>query len=134
LAVKEHPYYQPKGTLKFDLAKAKASVAKYTAATGKSLDVVVPINTTAESLKGAQALCKMMEAAGMKCTGINPDSGLVEIIELPDHPYFLAAQFHPEYKSTVMNPHPLFVSFVKAAKEYHTQHASETSRMADAHN
>ncbi len=74
------------------------------------------------------------EAAGMKCTGINPDSGLVEIIELPDHPYFLAAQFHPEYKSTVMNPHPLFVSFVKAAKEYHSLHVSETSRLADAHN
>jgi len=74
------------------------------------------------------------EAAGMKCTGINPDSGLVEIIELPDHPYFLAAQFHPEYKSTVMNPHPLFVSFVKAVKEYHAMHASQTSRLADANN
>ena len=72
LAVKEHPYYQPKGTLKFDLAKAKASVAKYTATTGKSLDIVVPINTTAESLKGAQAICKMMEAAGMKCTIMSP--------------------------------------------------------------
>jgi len=76
---------------------------------------------------------QQFENAGMQCTGINPDSGLVEIIELPNHPYFLAAQFHPEYKSTVMNPHPLFVSFVKAAKEYHAQHASETSRMADAH-
>ena len=62
------------------------------------------------------------EAAGMKCTGINPDSGLVEIVELPDHPYFLAAQFHPEYKSTVMNPHPLFVSFIQAAKVYHEAH------------
>jgi ABC-type transport system substrate-binding protein len=72
LAVKEHPYYQPKGTLKFDLAKAKASVAKYTATTGKSLDVVVPINTTAESLKTAQAICKMMEAAGMKCSISSP--------------------------------------------------------------
>jgi CTP synthase len=74
------------------------------------------------------------EQAGMKCTGINPDSGLVEIIELPEHPYFVAAQFHPEYKSTVMNPHPLFVSFVKAAKEYHSLHVSETSSLADAHN
>jgi CTP synthase len=74
------------------------------------------------------------ENAGMKCTGINPDSGLVEIIELPEHPYFVAAQFHPEYKSTVMNPHPLFVSFVKAAKEYHSLHVSETSSLADAHN
>lgn len=60
----------------------------------------------------------IFEKAGFKCTGINPDSGLVEIIELDNHPYFVAAQFHPEYKSTVMNPAPLFVSFVKAAKEY----------------
>ena len=77
---------------------------------------------------------QQFENAGMQCTGINPDSGLVEIIELTNHPYFLAAQFHPEYKSTVMNPHPLFVSFVKAVKEYHALHASETSRLADAHN
>lgn len=58
---------------------------------------------------------EMYEKAGFKATGINPDSNLVEIIELDNHPYFVAAQFHPEYKSTVMNPHPLFVSFVKAA-------------------
>jgi len=58
------------------------------------------------------------EKAGLKCVGINPDSNLVEIIELDNHPYYVAAQFHPEYKSTVMNPHPLFVSFVKAAKKY----------------
>jgi CTP synthase len=61
---------------------------------------------------------EQFEKAGLKCVGINPDSNLVEIIELENHPYFLAAQFHPEYKSTVMNPHPLFVSFVKAAKKY----------------
>lgn len=60
---------------------------------------------------------EMFEKAGFKATGINPDSGLVEIIEIENHPYFLASQFHPEYKSTVMNPHPLFVSFVKAAME-----------------
>jgi CTP synthase len=66
------------------------------------------------------------EAAGMRCTGINPDSGLVEIIELSDHPYFLAAQFHPEYKSTVMNPHPLFVSFVQASKVYHEAHHAKS--------
>jgi CTP synthase len=58
------------------------------------------------------------EKAGFRATGINPDSGLVEIIELDNHPYFVASQFHPEYKSTVMNPHPLFVSFVKAAIEF----------------
>tara|TARA_B110000438_G_C15793984_1_gene642026 strand:+ start:95 stop:1702 length:1608 start_codon:yes stop_codon:yes gene_type:complete len=55
------------------------------------------------------------EAAGMKATGINPQTGLVEIVEIPKHPWFVGVQFHPEYKSTVANPHPLFVSFVKAA-------------------
>jgi len=53
--------------------------------------------------------------AGMMPSGINPDSGLVEIIEIPEHKWFVGVQFHPEYKSTVVNPHPLFVSFVKAA-------------------
>lgn len=55
------------------------------------------------------------ENAGMIFSGVNPDTKLVEIIELPNHPFFVAAQYHPEYKSTVANPHPLFVSFVKAA-------------------
>ncbi|MCC5918448.1 MAG: CTP synthase [Cryomorphaceae bacterium] len=58
------------------------------------------------------------EAGGMKATGFNPDTGLVEIIEIPDHPWFLGAQFHPEYKSTVTNPHPLFISFIAAAIEF----------------
>ncbi|MDZ4752700.1 MAG: CTP synthase [Flavobacteriales bacterium] len=58
------------------------------------------------------------EKAGLKCTGHNPESGLVEIVEIPDHPWFVAGQFHPEYKSTVANPHPLFVAFVKAVLEY----------------
>ncbi|QFZ55289.1 CTP synthase [Oceanihabitans sp. IOP_32] len=60
-----------------------------------------------------------MEAAGMKATGINPDTGLVEIIEIQDHPWFIGVQYHPEYKSTVANPHPLFVAFVKAALNHH---------------
>ncbi len=55
------------------------------------------------------------EAAGMKCTGINPESGLVEIVEIPALKWFVGTQFHPEYSSTVLNPHPLFLSFVKAA-------------------
>lgn len=55
------------------------------------------------------------ENAGLKCMGMNPDTGLVEVVEIPSHPFFVAAQYHPEYKSTVMNPHPLFVAFVKAA-------------------
>ncbi len=54
------------------------------------------------------------QAHGMKATGFNPDTGLVEIVEIPDHPWFVGVQFHPEYKSTVINPHPLFVDFVKS--------------------
>lgn len=55
---------------------------------------------------------------GMKATGLNPNSGLVEIVEIENHPHFIGAQFHPELKSTVANPHPLFISFVKAAIKY----------------
>jgi CTP synthase len=59
-----------------------------------------------------------IEAAGMIATGLNPETGLVEIIEIPDHPWFVGVQYHPEYKSTVANPHPLFVAFVRAAYKY----------------
>jgi CTP synthase len=55
------------------------------------------------------------EKAGMIASGINPENNLVEIVELKDHPFFVAGQFHPELKSTVANPHPLFVNFVAAA-------------------
>lgn len=58
------------------------------------------------------------EKGGMIPTGINPDTDLVEIVELKGHPYFVGVQFHPELKSTVENPHPLFVSFVRAALEH----------------
>ncbi|WP_205503199.1 CTP synthase [Rufibacter psychrotolerans] len=58
------------------------------------------------------------EEAGMHATGVNPDTGLVEVIELQHHPWFVAAQYHPELKSTVLNPHPLFVRFIKAAITY----------------
>lgn len=54
---------------------------------------------------------------GLVLSGVNPDTDLVEIIELPTHPFFIGVQFHPELKSTVINPHPLFVNFVKAALE-----------------
>ena len=58
---------------------------------------------------------KQLEEAGLKATGINSKTGLVEIVEIPDHPWFIGVQYHPEYRSTVANPHPLFVGFVKAA-------------------
>lgn len=55
------------------------------------------------------------ENNGMKCTGKNAENDLVEIVEIPSHPFFVGVQFHPEYKSTVANPHPLFVAFTQAA-------------------
>jgi CTP synthase len=55
------------------------------------------------------------EKAGMIPTGKNPETGLVEVVELENHPWFVGAQFHPEYKSTVAKPHPLFVAFIDAA-------------------
>jgi CTP synthase len=58
------------------------------------------------------------EEAGMIAVGKHPEADLVEIIEVPTHPFFIASQFHPEYKSTVENPHPLFVSFIEAANKY----------------
>ena len=58
---------------------------------------------------------EQIENAGLRATGVNPDSGLVEVVELKDHPWFVGVQYHPELKSTVLNPHPLFVKFVEAA-------------------
>jgi CTP synthase len=68
------------------------------------------------------------ENAGFRASGINPDSQLVEIMELEDHPWFIGVQFHPEYRSNVLNPHPLFVHFVKAA----LQHSGSTKKKAVA--
>ena len=59
-----------------------------------------------------------LEAAGMQSTGFNPETNLVEIVEIPTHPWFVGVQYHPEYKSTVANPHPLFVAFVAAALKH----------------
>lgn len=86
-------------------------------------------NSLAEKVYGAQLISERhrhrfefnnaykeaFEKAGMTAGGINPDSGLVEIVEIADHPWFMGVQFHPEYKSTVANPHPLFIGFVNAA-------------------
>ncbi len=58
------------------------------------------------------------EKAGMKAVGKNPKTGLVEVVEIENHPFYVGAQYHPELKSTVENPHPLFVSFIKAAMDY----------------
>ena len=64
------------------------------------------------------AYLEQFEKAGMIASGKNPDTGLVEIIELQDHPFFIGVQYHPELKSTVENPQPIFVEFIKAAKVF----------------
>lgn len=58
---------------------------------------------------------EQFEAAGMKCTGINPETNLVEVVEIPELKWFVGVQYHPEYNSTVVKPNPLFLNFVKAA-------------------
>jgi CTP synthase len=57
----------------------------------------------------------ILKSKGLIFSGLNPDTNLVEIIELENHPWFLGVQFHPEYKSTALNPHPVFISFVEAS-------------------
>ncbi|OQA35352.1 MAG: CTP synthase [Acidobacteria bacterium ADurb.Bin340] len=59
-----------------------------------------------------------LEAAGLAFTGLSPDGTFVEIVEVPDHPYYLGCQFHPEFKSKPLAPHPLFTAFVKASAEH----------------
>ncbi len=62
-----------------------------------------------------------MESKGLKASGRNPQTGLVEVVEIPSHPFFIATQFHPEYKSTPECPQPIFVAFVAAAVKYKNQ-------------
>lgn len=66
-----------------------------------------------------------MQEGGLKATGRNPETGLVEIVEIPTHPFFIGVQFHPEYKSTPEKPQPIFVAFVKAAMEFRKQRSEE---------
>ncbi|HBD42694.1 MAG TPA: hypothetical protein DC011_03190, partial [Bacteroidetes bacterium] len=61
-----------------------------------------------------------LEKVGLRATGVNPSRNLVEIVEFQDHPWFVGVQFHPELKSTVSKPHPLFVDFVSASLAYST--------------
>ena len=67
---------------------------------------------------------EVFEKGTLKVSGVNPETGLVEIVENLDHPWFVGVQFHPEYKSTVSNPHPLFVAFIKAGIDYLSQQQS----------
>jgi CTP synthase len=66
------------------------------------------------------AYLDILEKAGIAFSGVSPDKELVEIIELKDHPWFLGCQFHPEFRSKPMDPHPLFREFIKAALRYGT--------------
>ena len=67
---------------------------------------------------------EVFEKGALKASGVNPETSLVEIVEHQDHPWFVGVQFHPEYKSTVSNPHPLFVAFIKASIDYLSQQQS----------
>ena len=71
------------------------------------------------------AYLQQFETAGMIATGINPETGLVEVLEVKNHPWFVAVMYNPEYKSTVSTPAPLFVAFVAAAMEYQKQNKAE---------
>lgn len=68
--------------------------------------------------------------AGMIASGVNPDTGLVEIMELPNHPFFIGVQYHPELKSTVENPAPLFVHFIAAAKKYNDKESRDNKTIS----
>ena len=93
------------------------------AATAYGADTVVERHRHRYEFNGAYQ--SQFEAAGMVATGINPETGLVEVLEVKNHPWFVAVLFNPEYKSTVSTPAPLFVAFVAAAMEYQKQNVAE---------
>ena len=72
-----------------------------------------------------------IETAGLIATGINPATNLVEIVELDNHPWFVGVQFHPELKSTVEKPHPLFVSFIEACAKHKLKKTAKTVDVAN---
>ena len=77
-------------------------------------DWIIDINLRG-AIRGVTAFLPALEAAGLRVSGVNPERGLAEIVELPGHPFFLAVQFHPEFRSRPDRPHPLFAGFVRAA-------------------
>jgi CTP synthase len=98
-------------------------------------DCVLTNNTLTKKLYGKQKISerhrhryeynnfyrKDLEKAGMVVAGTSPDGKLVEIIELPNHPFFVGTQFHPELKSRPLDPHPLFMGFIAAASKQKTE-------------
>ena len=75
-------------------------------------------SVTATATSSTTTTWSSSRPAGMKAVGVNPDTNLVEVVEIENHPWFVGTQYHPEYKSTVLSPSPLFVAFVKAALAY----------------
>ena len=71
---------------------------------------------------------EQFEQAGMKCVGENPQTHLVEVIEMPDKRWYIGTQYHPEYSSTVLNPHPLFMDFIRAAIDYQNQNTANQAK------
>jgi CTP synthase len=73
---------------------------------------------------------KEFEDAGFIASGINPDNNLVEIMELNGHTFYIGVQFHPEYSSTVMKPHPLFIQFVRSSLDHSAEHGKKQEILA----
>jgi len=74
----------------------------------------------------------LLQEAGVVVSGRSPDGKFVEIVEIPNHPWFLGCQFHPEYRSRPTDPHPLFVSYIRAAVEQKERNAAQSVRTGDA--
>ncbi len=76
------------------------------------------------------AFREVLTEYGMRCTGLSPNGSLVEMVELTDHPWFIGCQFHPELRSRPTRPHPLFASFVRAARDYHRTRSTSAEPLA----
>jgi CTP synthase len=76
---------------------------------------------------------QLLTGAGLRITGSSPDGTYVEIVELPDHPYFLGCQFHPEFKSKPLEPHPLFLSFIHASYQHRARRLAATDPIETHH-
>ena len=75
-------------------------------------------SVTATATRSTTTISPRLEKGGLRISGVWPEKQLVEIIELPDHPWFVAGQFHPEFRSRPWEPHPLFAAFIRAALDH----------------
>ena len=108
------------GAYECELKEGSKTAAAYSAAANSSLFTLHSSLTIKERHRHRYEFNNMyqeeFEKNGMKCVGINPAANLVEIVEIPENRWYIGTQFHPEYSSTVLNPHPLFISFIQACK------------------